>query len=62
MKERELRHIKINAALSLVYFVAIIIAVIATTDTTQAQGDGQSTEVAASLKYELPKMTNANAS
>ena len=62
MRERELRHIKINTTLSLVYFVAIIIAVVATTDTTQAQGDGQTTEVAASLKYELPKITNTGVS
>ena len=61
MKEQESRHIKINATLSLVYLVAIIIAV-SVTNTTQAQGDGQTTEVTTSLKYELPKMTNVDAS
>ena len=61
MKEQESRHIKINATLSLVYLVAIIIAV-SVTNTTQAQGDEQTTEVTTSLKYELPKMTNVDAS
>ena len=61
MKEQESRHIKINATLSLVYIVAIIIAV-SFTNTSQAQGDGQTTEVAASLKYELPKITNTGVS
>ena len=61
MKEQESRHIKINATLSLVYIVALIIAV-SVTNTSQAQGDGQTTEVAASLKYELPKITNTGVS
>ena len=61
MKEQESRHIKINATLSLVYIVAIIIAV-SVTNTTQAQGDGQSNEVTTSLKYELPKITNTGVS
>ncbi len=57
MKERELRHIKINAALSFVFFVAIIIAAVVSTDKTQAQDDGQTPEEAASLKYERPQVT-----
>ena len=62
MSEHESRHIKINATLSLVYIVAIIIAVTINSDATQAQDGSQSAEVTASLKYELPRITNTNVS
>ncbi len=54
--EKELRHIKINAVLSVVYFVALIIVAALDTDTTQAK-NGEKAETDKVIKYELPEST-----
>ena len=59
--EKELRHIKINGVLIIVYLIILVIIFPVSSEATPKAGEEnveQTTEVAVSVKYELPKMAN----